>query len=480
MSEMRPVGPESSLALEKTEGKKVYLYFIAIIAAVGGMLFGYDTGVIASALIFINKTFQPAVWQQELVVSMVVAGAFFGAVFSGKLSNKFGRRKILIGTSMTFIIGTLICAFAPEVWTLIFGRLILGVAVGVASYTTPLFIAELSLPDKRGLMVVLNSIFITGAQAVAFLIGFFFAEHLDPTISWRYMIGAAIIPSVLLLIGMIIAPSSPRWLMMKGRKNEAREVLKRIRNFDKVEKEINEIESSLGIQHGGWKELFSKTVRPVLIIGLALGILQQFVGINTVMYYGPEIFQSIGFHGSSAQILATFGMGCLNFIMTLIAMFTVDKFGRRIIMIGGMSVAMVSLFILGFVMNEGISSFPGGKIIAVVTLVTYMIGYAYSIGTIFWLMIAEIYPLKIRSVGMGFVAGIQWGANFLVTATFLTVLGTFGVGNTFWLYAAMCLLALLFSIFYLPETKGVSLETIEKNLENGVRARDLGNVTSDQ
>ncbi|HJO95281.1 MAG TPA: sugar porter family MFS transporter [Victivallales bacterium] len=462
----------------KTEGKKKFLYFVAVIAALGGMLFGYDTGVIASALIFINKTFHPTVWQQEMVVSMVVAGAFFGAIFSGKLSNKFGRRKVLIWTAITFIIGTVICTFAPEIWTLIFGRLILGIAVGVASYTAPLFIAEISLPDKRGLMVVLNCIFITGAQAAAFLIGFYLQKHLPEYLSWRYMVGAAVIPSILLLIGMVFAPSSPRWLLMKGKVKAAREVLRKIRDFDKVEQEIDDIKSSLGFQHGGWKELFSKTVRPVLIIGLALGILQQFAGINTVMYYGPEIFKQVGFHGASAQILATFGMGCLNFLMTVIAMFTVDKFGRKSIMIFGTSVAMISLAVLGYVMHVGVEHVAGGKAIAVVCLIVYMVGYAYSLGTIFWLMISEIFPLKIRSIGMGFVAGIQWGANFLVTATFLTVLTTFGSDYTFWFYAVMCFVALLFSIFYLPETKGVSLETIEINLENGVKARHLGRVIS--
>jgi MFS transporter, SP family, galactose:H+ symporter len=462
----------------KAEDNKRFLYFIAVIAALGGMLFGYDTGVIASALIFINKTFLPAVWQQELVVSMVVAGAFFGAIFSGKLSNKYGRRKVLIWTSIIFIIGTVICALAPDVWTLISGRLILGLAVGIASYTAPLFIAEISLPNKRGLMVVLNNIFLTGAQAIAFLIGFYLQKHFSYNLSWRLMIGFAIIPSFLLLFGMLFAPSSPRWLLMKGKVSDARKVLRKIRSFDKVEQEIDDIKSSLGFQHGGWKVLFSRTVRPVLIIGLMLGLLQQFVGINTVMYYGPEIFHQIGFNGASAQILATFGMGCLNFIMTLIAMFTVDKLGRRAIMIFGMSLSMISLFILGSILKIGIDNVYGGQIIAVITLVTYMIGFAYSIGTIFWLMIAEIFPLKIRSVGMGFVAGIQWGANFLVTATFLTVLSTFGAGNTFWLYSVMCLIALLFTIFYLPETKGVSLETIETNLENGVKTRHLGRIIS--
>jgi MFS transporter, SP family, galactose:H+ symporter len=217
---------------------------------------------------------------------------------------------------------------------------------------------------------------------------------------------------------------------------------------------------------------------PVLIIGLGLGILQQLVGINTVMYYGPTIFKEIGFKGDLAQIIATFGMGCLNFALTIVAMFTVDKLGRKNLLLIGLGIAMVSLIVLGFVMKKGPENFVGGRILAVLSLIFYMCGYAYSIGCIFWLMISEIFPLNVRGVGMGFVASVQWAANFLVSVTFLSILFSIGAADTFWLYAVMCLVAIVFTVFYVPETKGVSLETIEANLEKGVSARNLGNPTA--
>ena len=475
MSEIRFDGKENSeLASQKTQSKNAFMYFVAAIAALGGILFGFDTGVIAGALIFIKQTFLPPTYQQELVVSMVVLGAFFGCLLSGSLANRYGRKKVLLFTSFIFIAGTAICSLAPDVITLIAGRFVLGLGVGIASYAAPLFIAEISVPDKRGAMVLLNSMFITGAQAAAFLIDFFFAKHLGPTISWRFMIGIAIVPSVLLMVGMIIAPHSPRWLMMKGKREKARGVLTKIRDLDTVEAEIDEIEKSLKEKHGGIRTLFSKRLRPVLVIGLVLGIGQQFVGINTVMYYGPEIFEHVGFHGSMAQILATFGMGLLNFVFTVFCIFTVDRFGRRALLLSGTFLAAVCLFILGLVLHIGPASIPGGQIIAVSSLVLYLVGYCISVGSLFWLIISEIYPLEIRSVGMSFVAGIQWLANFFVTATFLTALQVLGSGVTFWVYGLACLGIFLFVLFYVPETKGVSLETIELNLDRGVKPRDLG------
>jgi MFS transporter, SP family, galactose:H+ symporter len=459
--------------LENKE-KKRFLFFVASIAALGGVLFGYDTGAIGAALIFINKTFHPTVFEQELIVSMLVAGACIGAVFSGKICNRFGRRKVLIITSIVFIVGTLQCCFALNITGLIIGRFILGLAVGIASYATPLFIAEISLPETRGLMVLLNSLCITGAQAAAYIIDLIISKHFSEEVSWRIMIAAALIPSVLLLVGMLFAPQSPRWLIMKGKKDKARKILAKIRDLAKIEKEIDEIEKGFSVKQAGWSVLFSKPVLPVLVLGLVYGVLQQFSGINTVMYYGPEIFKTIGFKGSDAQLIATFSMGSLNFIFTIFAMITVDRFGRKALMIIGLAVMMGSLAALSVVLQAGATNFPGGQIIGIIAMMTYISGYAYSLGCLFWLIISEVYPLHIRSLGMGFVAGIQWFANFVVTGTFLTVLGIFGAPWTFFTYAVIALFGLLYTVFYMPETKGVSLEHIEANLRDGERLRDIG------
>ncbi|MCX5773122.1 MAG: sugar porter family MFS transporter [Fusobacteria bacterium] len=416
MSEFKLEARNSSDQIEN-KSKSRFMYFVAIIAALGGILFGFDTGVISGALIFVNKTFNPSIASQQLAVSMVVAGAFVGCLLSGKLSNTLGRKKLLIIVAYIFIIGTAICALAPTMDILIIGRFVLGLAVGVASYTAPLFIAEISIPSKRGSMVLLNGFCITGAQAIAVLLDWWLARY-SYTINWRIMMGLAIIPSILLLAGMIIAPNSPRWLIMVGRVEEARRVLRKIRDFDKVEIEIQEILKSLNQKKGTLSLLFSKRIRPVLIIGLILGIGQQFSGFNTVMYYGPEIFKQVGFHGNSATIMATFGMAVINFLITIVCMIFVDKLGRRKLLIIGMLLATICQFLLGEIIKVGVDHFPGGAYTAFIVIMVFVVGYAGSLGTLFWLIISEIYPLEVRGIGMSFVAGIQWLANFIVSATF--------------------------------------------------------------
>ena len=448
-------------------GGHFFVYLVATIAAVGGFLFGFDTGIISGALIFVQQTFHVSILTKELIVSSVVLGAFLGAVFSGRLADFFGRRKMLIVAALAFILGTAFATFAHTVYLLVVGRFILGLAIGIASYTVPLFISEMAPADKRGRLVLLNAIMITGGEAIAFIVDY----ALVPTHSWRLMFATGFIPAVILLIGMLFLPATPRWLSLKGLRNEASQVLKRIRQGADVSAELAEIRASLLEKTGTWKDLFSKRVRPVLIIGLGLGILQQFVGINTVMYYGPFIFKAAGFHGASSQILATFGMGIVNTLISIVAVLIVDKVGRRRLLIGGIIVAGVSLGVVGFCFN--IKS-PVAHWIMLMFMVTYIAGYAISLGSLFWLIIAEIYPLHIRGLAMSFVAGIQWLANFLVALTFLSILSAIGPGMTFWLYGIMCVVALLFSYFMVPETNGVSLEQIEKNLDANKPARELG------
>lgn len=444
-----------------------YILLVSSIAAIGGFLFGFDTGIISGALIFIQHTFHMSTLAKEITVSSVVLGAFVGAIFSGRLADYFGRKHMLITAAITFIIGTAIATLADSITVVILGRFVLGLAIGISSYTVPLFISEMAPANKRGGLVLLNAITITGGEAIAFIVD----AALVPTHSWRLMFATGFIPAILLLVGMLFLPSTPRWLSLKGLMHEARSVLREIRNKDDVSKELNEIRKSLNEKTGTWKELFSKRVRPVLIIGLGLGILQQFVGINTVMYYGPFIFKAAGFHGASSQILATFGMGVVNTVISIIAVFTVDKFGRRTLLIGGMLVAAISLAIVGELFHSHSSS---GHFLMVLFMVLYIAGYAISLGSLFWLMIAEIYPLHIRGLAMSFVTGVQWAANFIVAMTFLSILNAVGPSFTFWIYGLMCVLAILFCYFLVPETRNVTLEQIEKNLDAGVPSRELG------
>lgn len=448
---------------------RYFIYLVATIGAMGGLLFGFDTGVISGALLFINQSFKPSVILQESIVSSVVLGALFGAILSGRLADVFGRRRMLLTAAIAFVVGTAVSTFAPDISTLIVGRLIIGLAIGISSYTTPLFISEMAPAKHRGAMVLLNAITITGGEAIAFLIDY----ALAPSAAWRWMFAAGFIPAILLFIGMLFLPETPRWLILKGYFDKAKVTLEKIRNSQYIQQEFNDIKQSFSLKSGNWRQLFSKKVRPVLIIALGLGIFQQFFGINTVMYYGPTIFKEVGFQGTQAQILATFGMGIVNTIMSVIAVLIIDRVGRRKLLLIGSTVAAISLGIVGFTFNHQTHS-ELSRWVAMISMVTYISGYCISVGSLFWLIIAEIFPLSIRGLGMSLATAIQWGANFVVSMTFLSIINSMGPASTFWLYSTMCVLCYAFVFYLVPETKGISLEQIERNLADNKPSRELG------
>lgn len=446
-----------------------FVFLIATIGALGGLLFGFDTGVISGALVFINKAFKPSTFLQEIIVSSVVFGAFFGAIFSGRLADIFGRRKMLLTAAVAFIIGTLLSVFATQVFILILGRFIIGIAIGISSYTTPLFISEMAPTHYRGAMVLLNAITITGGEAIAFLIDYF----LTPSSAWREMFAAGLIPAILLFMGMLFLPDTPRWLLLKGATERAQKILLRIRTQQQAAIEMQKIRQNILPQQNKWRYLFSKKIRPVLIIGLGLGIFQQFFGINTVMYYGPTIFHAVGFQNTQTQILVTFGMGVVNTIMSVVAVLIIDYVGRRKLLLIGSAVAAISLGIVGYTFNQ-LNHSQNLQWLAVICMIIYIAGYCISVGSLFWLMISEIYPLNIRGLAMSVATAVQWAANFVVSMTFLSILNFIGPKDTFWLYAIMCLFCFAFVYYLVPETKGVSLEQIEKNLAENKPSRQLG------
>ena len=281
--------------MQTNKSTKLYVLVIVAVAAIGGLLFGFDTSIIAGATPFIQQEFVAQNWQIEMVVSFCVLGAFFGAILSGFFADKFGRKRVMIATSLLFIVGTLVATFAPNIEILALGRFLLGSAIGVASYAVPLFIAEVAPANKRGSLVLWNGAFLTGGQVIAFGVNYSLTASGD----WRMMIATGLVPAILLFVGMCFMPYSPKWLFSKGRKTEARETLTKIRETEQdVSEELQAIHHNLEIStKAKFSAIFNKKVRPVLYIGLALGIFQQFFGINTVMYYGPHIMSSIGFQG---------------------------------------------------------------------------------------------------------------------------------------------------------------------------------------
>jgi SP family galactose:H+ symporter-like MFS transporter len=446
-----------------------FLYWVAGVGSLGGLLFGYDTGVISGALLFINETFQPSLIIQEFIVSSVVLGALLSAVLSGAWADRYGRRSMLLIAALLYILGTTASCLANSITVLISGRFIIGLAIGISSYTAPLFISEMAPAKHRGALVLLNAIAITGGEAIAFLLNYALAaDH-----AWRLMFAIGLIPALGLLLGMLCLVETPHWLILKGRVASAAELLQRIHYGQDITMELNDIRHSFSLRQSNWRLLFAKTTRPVLIIGIVLGIFQQFFGINTIMYYGPTIFQAANFHSTQAQLLATFGMGIVNMVVSAVCVLLIDRVGRRKLLLIGSAMAAMSLAMVGLAFNY-IHSNHLAQWVAVLGLMSYIMGYCISVGSLFWLIIAEIFPLSIRGLGMSLATAVQWAANFIVSMTFLSIIHYIGPSHTFWLYGAMAALCFIYCYLWVPETKGISLERIEQNLAAGRASRELG------
>src|SRR5881409_3758561 len=435
-----------------------FIFIAALFAALGGLLFGYDTGVISGALIFIKREFGLTTAAEEIVVSGVLLGATIGAIVGGKAADLFGRRRVLLVTAAIFGIGALASAVAPSAAILIISRVVLGLAIGLASTNVPVYLSEVAPPHSRGWVVSLFQLAVTVGIVVAYLIDYVFAG----IEGWRWMLGLAVVPALVFGIGMFFLPETPRWLIHRGHHEVAHLVLVRIRDVADVNVEIDQIKMSLAQQteSGHWSDLLRRQLRPALVVGLGLAIFQQITGINTVIYYAPKILQAAGFNSASGAILATVGVGIVNVGMTILAMFLVDRAGRRPLLLVGIAGMIITLGVLG--LSFRISN-PSGQLawIAVICLMGYVASFAISLGPIFWLLIAEIYPLKIRGLAEGMAATFNWGSNLIVALTFLTLVERIGASSTFLLYAVASVASWLFAYYFVPETRGRTLEQIE-------------------
>jgi MFS transporter, SP family, galactose:H+ symporter len=433
-----------------------FVYIAAGFAALGGLLFGYDTGVISGALIFIKREFGLTTAAEEIVVSGVLLGATIGAIFGGKAADLFGRRRVLLVTAAIFGIGALASAVAPSPVILIVSRVVLGLAIGLASTNVPVYLSEVAPPHARGWVVSLFQLAVTIGIVVAYLIDYAFAG----VEGWRWMLGLAVAPALVFGTGMFFLPETPRWLIRGGHHEVAHRILMRIRDIAEVNVEIEEIKASLAQQaeSGRWTDLLRRQVRPALVVGLGLAVFQQITGINTVIYYAPKILQNAGFNSASGAILATVGVGVINVGMTIVAMFLVDRAGRRPLLLIGIAGMIIALGVLALSFR-----YPSGQLawIAVICLMGYVASFAISLGPIFWLLIAEIYPLKIRGIAEGTAATLNWASNLIVSLTFLTLVERLGASSTFLLYAAASVASWVFAYYFVPETKGRTLEQIE-------------------
>ncbi len=434
----------------------------AAIAGLGGLLFGYDTGVIAGAMLFIEPQFGLSSLESGLVVAAVPIGAIGGAALAGRLSDARGRRGMILLSSIIFIIGALLSAAAQDVAMLVIARLVVGAAVGVASAVAPVYISEVAPPEIRGRLVTFFQLAVTIGILVAYLVGLAF-DHIE---GWRWMLGLGAVPALVLFFGMLRMPQSPRWLVMAGEDIEARAVLERIRSGDPdtVEQEIAEIHKDLDVKAGTWKDLMRPVVKAALVVGVGLAVLQQVSGINTVIYYAPTIITFTGVESSAAAILAAVGVGIVNVVFTLVAIRLLDRAGRRPLLLLGTAVMGIALASLAIVFATGAGS-TVGSIIAVGGLMLYVAAFAISLGPIFWLLNAELYPLPDRSKAAATGTMANWTFNGIVAFTFLPLIDAIGRSGAFWFYAAICVVTFLFCWKLVPETKGKPLEEIQQIFE---------------
>jgi sugar porter (SP) family MFS transporter len=437
-----------------------FLLRIVAVAAIGGFLFGYDTGVIGGALLFIKTALhaQSNLAQQSIVASLLV-GAIVGALAGGWLAGAFDRRRTLIAAGWIYVVGGLASAFSQELWQLVGARLVLGFAVGAASFIAPMYISELTPKQIRGGTVTFNQLMLTCGIFAAYIANWALQGVPD---NWRWMVGIAAVPGLALAIGMYFAPSSPRWLVEKGRHDEAAPILRRIYKKQDVDAELREIESA-SQQESGYRGLLQPAVRPMVIIGVGLAAFQQLVGVNTVIYYAPTILSFAGANAGSALTQAL-SIGITNVIFTLAALLLVDRVGRRPLLIAGLSGLVVALIVLGVFFHFGWlhTHLPW---IGLVALLVYIAAFAIGIGPVFWLMISEIYPTSVRGPAESLASVVNWSMNFVVSFTFLTLVSAISRAGTFWLYAVLGIAGIVFAFARVPETRGRSLEQIQQQLD---------------
>jgi sugar porter (SP) family MFS transporter len=453
------------MAKNATAAEKVrrHVALSAGVTALGGLLFGYDTGVVSGALLFVKKDFGGlSSFQEELITSLLLVGAVVGALLAGRVADLIGRRLTVLITAVIFVVGVLLAAFTPTFPVLLVARIVIGLAVGSASMVVPLYIGEVVPPRVRGGLVSLNQLAITAGILVSYLIDY----GLAGSANWRLMFGLAAIPAVLLFVGMLFQKESPHWLIRQDRIDEARDVLKRVRNDDDdIDGEIREVQE-VSRKQAGTRELLSPSIRPLVFVGVMLAVFQQITGINTVIYYAPTLLQGAGF-GSSAALLANVVNGVVNVGMTIVAIWLLDRAGRRPLLLSGTAGMAVGMVITACAFLGGENLHGALAIVAVIGLLVYTGSFAIGLGPVFWLLIAEIYPLRIRGAAMSVATMANWGANFVVTVSFLTLLNAINGVGVFFLFGFLTLVALAYFWRKVPETKGRSLQEIEHELTGG-------------
>ena len=437
---------------------KITKYLIFILGALGGLLYGYDNGVISGALLFIDNDIPLNSFTDGLVVSSMLIGAIIGSGASGPLADKLGRRRLVLFIAIIYIIGSITLFIAPNITILVIGRLIIGLAVGGSMATVPVYLSEMAPTELRGSLGTLNQLMITIGILSAYIVNYAFAD----IEGWRWMLGLAVVPSIILLIGIVFMPESPRWLLEHRSEQAARDVMKiTFDNNEEINTEIKEMREISAISESTWAVIKSPWLRPTLIIGCIFALFQQIVGINAIIFYAPTIFSKAGL-GEATSILGTVGIGTINVLVTIIAVFIVDKVDRKKLLVTGNIGMVTSLIIMAvLIWTIGITS---SSWIIIICLSLFIVFFGITWGPILWVMLPEMFPTRARGAATG-VATLVLNIGTLIVAQLFPILNNaLSTEWVFLIFAMIGVFALAFVIKYLPETRGRSLEEIEYDL----------------
>ncbi len=452
--------------------QRIYLIGLAVIASLGGFLFGYDTAVISGTLAMVRQQFELNANMEGWYVSSALLGCILGVSGAGWFSDKYGRKKVLLLTGALFSISAIGCALSLSFTMLVIYRLIGGLGVGIASMLSPLYISEISPPALRGRLVTLYQFAITVGILCAYFVNVWLlnASH-NPGFEnltnlhlifkeevWRGMLGMEAIPALSFFVLILFIPKSPRWLVVKGQTDQARKVLSRLVGINEANNEISEIEDTLALEKGSWKMLLAPGIKMAVFIGVTLAVLQQFTGIDAIIYYGPRIFEEAGF-GLTEALGGQVFIGIINVVFTVIAIFTIDIFGRKRLLLTGTAGMLVSLIVIGALFAAGKAN---GMLLLSLILV-FIACFAFSLGPVVWVILSEIYPTKIRGRAMSIATIAVWIGTAIIGQLIPISLDNLGPDITFWIFAFFCLPTIYIGWKLLPETKGRTLEDIERH-----------------
>jgi len=438
----------------KIDTDKNQLLIFSTAAALGGLLFGFDTGVISGAIHFIKIEFNLNAYQEGFAVSNLMIACVIGALLAGPIADWTGRKKVLILCAVLFTVSAILSALPRSFTELVIARFIGGMGVGMASVVSPMYIAEISPAKIRGRLVALNQLAIVVGILLSYLSNWLLVD--TGINNWRYMLVAEILPAITFLVGLFFIPESPRWLTKEGLEKEALDVLNVVAGAANADHELQEVKKSLAEKRTSLKELLHPSLRRVLIVGILFSLFAHITGIDTIIYYGPIIFLESGFKTDSA-LLASVMIGITNLIFTFVGMAMVDKAGRKFLLLVGLAGMGISMMLVGFCMQSDIISAKW----TLLWIMTYIASFAMSIGVVIWVYLSEIYPTRVRGQALSVATMVLWLGNVILTQLFPVMMERFG-GGTFYIFSFICLLAFIFTWTMVKETKGVSLEEIEE------------------